>query len=484
MGLSLGNRIGIGKVQQGAGLSVPVSFNMVQEGHSFVSPGTLLDRKLNELVNISTYYNSAVSGSNISHLNSRAASVDAKIITESKTLKNILVVWSGTNDMTSNTDGMGTTAYNSFKTYVQNRLSAGWKVFAFTCTPATVAKRGDKFEAERTIFNNLLRNDLALLTGVKILNTDNVSELSNTSNTIYYSDGLHLTDLGAFIVSDLFKNSIGTVFTNMALQKIPATNLTSLTATSSGTGVAYTSLRLVVKERTVFSLDGSAKFYIDSSGNGETSLIALPPGSNWTVYIKCTSGTSNLNVEKDNVTNISIVACPTNAPIIGGNVSPLTALTILNFGGIANNFSGSISDLTNLVYLDVQGSNTLSGNIPAANLLEYFACLGNNTITGGLNNLTSAVLRHFNLRGQNTINDYTSGINFSDVMNYFCVLPVSPGGLSGTEVDNLLIDIDASSPWAGTSKTFYVSGINGATSSASAAAKLSLAAKGVNVVVN
>jgi len=115
-------------------------------------------------------------------------------------------------------------------------------------------------------------------------------------------------------------------------------------------------------------------------------------------------------------------------------------------------------------------------NLPSG--LTTFYCTGSNTISGDVTNLPSG-LTYFRCTGSNTINDYTSPTIFSVSITYFLLLPV--GGLSETEVDNLLIDLDASGMSSG---TINISGNNAARTAASDAAVTSLQGKGVTVTTN
>jgi len=139
----------------------------------------------------------------------------------------------------------------------------------------------------------------------------------------------------------------------------------------------------------------------------------------------------------------------------------------------------SINYPRRLTYFYCTGSNTISGdvtNLPSG--LTTFYCTGSNTISGDVTNLPSG-LTYFRCTGSNTINDYTSPTIFSVSITYFLLLPV--GGLSETEVDNLLIDLDASGMSSG---TINISGNNAARTAASDAAVTSLQGKGVTVTTN
>jgi len=85
----------------------------------------------------------------------------------------------------------------------------------------------------------------------------------------------------------------------------------------------------------------------------------------------------------------------------------------------------------------------------------------------------SSLLIYINFYGNNTISDYTSGKTWNNNINFFRITPVAGGGLSSTEVDNLIIDLNGSA-WAGTSRTLSLIGTNAARTAASNAAVTSL----------
>ncbi len=194
--------------------STKMYFNLVTEGHSFIdpSPGLFLADYIVGKINTRKVYHSGVSGSVIANCVSRAATVDSKLITETATYKNILVLWIGVNEIT-NTIGSGTAAYSALKSYVIARVNAGWKIFVYTMVPSTFSGRNNLFEAERNTYNDLIRNDLTLINGVYALNTDTTTELSDCSNLIYFQpDALHPTAAGESVASELFANKMAIIF--------------------------------------------------------------------------------------------------------------------------------------------------------------------------------------------------------------------------------------------------------------------------------
>lgn len=187
-------------------------FNLVTEGHSFFTSTDILSDTISAMCNSISLTNFAVGGNTTTDLVARAATVDAKLVTETSSLKNIMCLWIGVNSVTE-TAGTGASAYSAMKSYIQARTAAGWKVFCFTMTKATgYPDRGTQFEIERNIFNNSMRNDLALLANVYILDTDTVPEIQNPADTTYYTNTLHPNSLGLALAANLFKTKIAEVY--------------------------------------------------------------------------------------------------------------------------------------------------------------------------------------------------------------------------------------------------------------------------------
>ena len=136
-----------------------------------------------------------------------------------------------------------------------------------------------------------------------------------------------------------------------------------------------------------------------------------------------------------------------------------------------------------LTYFICTGSNTVSGDI--ANLpssLTYFFCSGSNTVSGDIANLPSS-LTYFRCSGSNTISDYTIPHTWTTKPANFILIPAGVGGLSESEIDNLLIDFDADLVWAAGNE-ITLTGTNAARSSASNAAVTNMTNEGATVTTN
>lgn len=224
------------------------------------------------------------------------------------------------------------------------------------------------------------------------------------------------------------------------------------------------------------------------------NLSSLPTGL---TSFNCGTGntiTGNLSSLPSGLTFIRVSGSNT----ISGDLSSIASLplTVLNFQG-SNTIAGNLSSLpSSLLLILVLGSNTITGNLSSLSSMNLlaFQIVGNNTITGNLNGLPltlnqlqiggsntvsgnlsslSSLLIYINFYGNNTISDYTSGKTWNNNINFFRITPVAGGGLSSTEVDNLIIDLNGSA-WAGTSRTLSLIGTNAARTAASNAAVTSL----------
>ncbi len=217
------------------------------------------------------------------------------------------------------------------------------------------------------------------------------------------------------------------------------------------------------------------------------------------------------DIPNDTFTTFNI----TGENTLTGDVGNLPNLKLTSFTVIGNNtLYGNFEDIpVNITHIDIRGgSGNISGdinNLPSdsaiatilldhttltgdiANFpdtLGYISISGANTLYGDLADVPSSMYR-FNLLGNNTVSDYTppSGgktwMNLATTNKDFNFQPASGGGLSSTEVDDLIIDLDASASGTYT-RIIYITGNNDPRTSASDAAVASLLSKGITVVTN
>ena len=169
-----------------------------------------------------------------------------------------------------------------------------------------------------------------------------------------------------------------------------------------------------------------------------------------------------------------------------------------------NTFSGDIIDLSNVTYFRITGQNTITGSIINFNRNMYYLKLfGPNTLYGQLKDLPPALqylilsgnlvlngdvasipdqVVYFYLYGHNTVSDYT-GKTWTTNMSVFKLVPVSPGGLSSAEIDQLIIDLDEDLDWSG-GGIIYLTGTNAPRTSASDDAVSNIEAEGGTIFTN
>ena len=235
-----------------------------------------------------------------------------------------------------------------------------------------------------------------------------------------------------------------------------------LTSTGDGTGVS--TLTVTVSGNTVFTLDGTARFYSDAGGTlSESTVWIATPGAARTRYIRCPSATANFIISGNTITSWGPWTSGGNAARLSGDISKLTALTYIDIEGNntisgdmsgltgltglivygANTLSGSVSALILLSILEVSGSNTLSGSVSALILLNFLWLSGFTTITGDLS-LISAGLIYCNISGQSQIVTYTAGGDWSSIPDQgtITVNPAGGYGLDEDEVDLFIIEVE------------------------------------------
>lgn len=276
----------------------------------------------------------------------------------------------------------------------------------------------------------------------------------------------------------------------------------SLLLSSTGTGAEVSTIILTTSADITVTLDGNAHFYSNSGGTlDESQTRIVTTGASNTIYMKCTSGTSNMKFsKKSKLTQIRDWVRPANAPVISGvltgftninfinipgtntlsiTVTTLTALTYLfgvatmggdvtnltslqTIGATTNTLTGSITNLTAIIYIAIGTGNTLSGSIAGLVHMTTFNVTGSNTITGDVDGL--AALTSIFAGGNNTIggnigaisshlntecnlqvcamNSFTAGASWGT--SRVIILPSAGYGYNSATVDAILISMAAS----------------------------------------
>jgi hypothetical protein len=254
-------------------------------------------------------------------------------------------------------------------------------------------------------------------------------------------------------------NSAGTVYSDDATQAT-TNNRYVIPLSSTGNGSGISTLIITVNSNTTMTIDGNGNFYDDSGGiTNEGKSRNITTGGSRTFYIKVTSGSCNI--------------------VISNGITKLTGLNNWVSSTNAATWGGVLLLTPIITYFRNDGNSTISGTLSLPSGITYFAILGNNTISGTLS--LPSELKVCKLLGNNTVSDYTAS-TVSPTLDQIIFKPAS-GGLSSSEVDQLLIDASAATTWEG-NKIIDLRGTNAARTSASNSAVSSIQANGVSVLTN
>ena len=215
--------------------------------------------------------------------------------------------------------------------------------------------------------------------------------------------------------------------------------------TASGTGAGVLTIRLKSTEANALSLSGGGRFYSNEAGTlGETTSVTLTANVATTLYVKLPSGKSTLWVQK-------------GSKIIEWGSSGSSAFTTATNSPTLTKF--------NTKYISADAT--------------YIAFVGNLiTVSGTTYPWTSATYIRF---GGNLIQlAYVTKTWRSTISKLY----ISSSSMTSSMVNQALIDIDASGTTAIGEKSINLSGRCGVVTSASTAARASLAAKAFTVTVN
>jgi hypothetical protein len=183
--------------------------NIVFSGHSFMgsyggaTPAnwfktqTVLGLNTNYANRILSYDRPVYSGGYIANLIAEKATYVDPLYNSKYGIKNIIVIWIGTNDI-NNTVGCGATTYALLKAYYNSLVADGW--ITVVCTMTEYGGGAGQQEAERVIYNGLIRTDL---NPTYLLDTDLIVELADSNDATYFVDTVHLTSLGNKAASDV-----------------------------------------------------------------------------------------------------------------------------------------------------------------------------------------------------------------------------------------------------------------------------------------
>lgn len=144
--------------------------------------------------------NTAIGGDVLTNASSERASYIDPLL--SAGLKNILVIWLGTNDLAGGTSAA--TLYSTWQSACAAAHTAGWKVVA-----ATVVDRANINETVRATYNTDLRNDTCWDALADVGGNAQIGCNGCTANATYFnSDQTHLTDAGQAVAAGIFETAI------------------------------------------------------------------------------------------------------------------------------------------------------------------------------------------------------------------------------------------------------------------------------------
>lgn len=184
--------------------------NIAFEGHSMMAGtgasttrGMLINQVvqgINEVSFANRIFNSipaAIAGSKTTDIISRYETDVNTYFRANLHFKNILIIWIGINDLKST--GIGpTAAWANTKSYIENAMSDGWNIISLTASYAIAS--WDRPDAYVDSFNNLMKSDAP--NGCIVIDVLQHVELQDPSNSTYFDDGIHYTDLGYAIVAN------------------------------------------------------------------------------------------------------------------------------------------------------------------------------------------------------------------------------------------------------------------------------------------
>jgi hypothetical protein len=255
-------------------------------------------------------------------------------------------------------------------------------------------------------------------------------------------------------------------------------------SSTNGPSIYQLNLSSLPRVLTFFSLVYTAP--VAGLNNTITGNIGnLPPNITTFIVYGANTISGNISGLPSTLTNITVGGFNT----ITGNLSGLkNGITTFSVSGLAT-YYGNIGSLPSSLITFMTGTSLtgiLTGNLSSlpAGLTSFWARSANNTITGSLNSLPSNI-NNFWVEGSNTIDTYIAGRNWPSNMSNFILKSTTVGtGLTSTEVDNLLIDLDSGNTWAASTSLTITGVYHAARTFASNAAVTSLQGKGVTVTTN
>jgi lysophospholipase L1-like esterase len=198
-------------------------YNVIFEGDSLTAndinlSGNFADRTYNELGMQGTYVNHGTSGATMrKDIYLESSQIDA--LYDADYDKNLIVLWAGTNDLSSSSDDQ---IERAIADWCNGRKAAGFHVIVSTITP----KNGN-METHRQAVNTFIQTHWHEFAD-GMTDPGNNATLANYNDATYYYDGLHLTDKGATIAAELAKSAILDVIHDNQPKRCPVSGTWSI----------------------------------------------------------------------------------------------------------------------------------------------------------------------------------------------------------------------------------------------------------------
>jgi len=253
--------------------------------------------------------NLGVSGRTLAEMDSTFAS--RNVPTQySSSGRNTLVILGGINDI-MNTSGITETALrNSMTSYINKAKAAGYKVLVGTLL--RVANFTTARETLRVGFNNWIRSNASNLE-YTVVDFEAISEFSDPLNTVYFTDGLHLTRRGFNLLASAVRVASGV---NLVVDTVPnAFTFTNITGASLSTDTSSSNVEITgINGPTPISVTGGS-YSINGGTFVNTAGSVLP----YDLVRMRVMSSSTANTETNGVLTIGGVASTfrvTTAPIV------------------------------------------------------------------------------------------------------------------------------------------------------------------------
>ncbi len=330
------------------------------------------------------YCNRAFAGSTIATGSNQVATRVATNVTphyRPSALRNILLLWVGTNSLGGNPNVAPADAATQYQAYVSEIIANGpnWKIQALTVLPRTGLFTAPMTAAAWPAAQGQLNTAIKAMTGIaKVTDVAAIPALTPASNTTYYGDGLHLIQAGY----DVLMPSVATDMQSLATPLVPGTLSAPTGATTTSiTGIVWTSATggsgtktNQLQSRLTSGVDAD---YVDVAGQtaipGQlTGLTAsTTPASRTfrvrqsddtgTVYTNAVTGTPTADEETSSMpytVRTSLVAADLNASTAPGTVPSFT-----NRGTTTSYVDATTTPKT--IVIDTPNDDNDSGIVPS-----------------------------------------------------------------------------------------------------------------------